>query len=175
MLNNNYLRALPYELGKLFQLATLGLKVGWVFFQKRIFIILFRATRLGLMCCSCSQKWMERESSWTLCSTTLLCPPATHSPGKYSDQISSFLGKHSNKHFMSLVQALDPASTLGQGEPYRPFHSHVLQCSLWQVVPSFIAPLFIFLLTRTQINLPRYATRSLYGYCPQWALNWEYR
>ena len=27
MLNNNYLRALPYELGKLFQLATLGLKV----------------------------------------------------------------------------------------------------------------------------------------------------
>ena len=28
MLNNNYLRALPYELGKLFQLATLGLKVG---------------------------------------------------------------------------------------------------------------------------------------------------
>ena len=23
--------------------------------------------------------------------------------------------------------------------------------------------------------LSRYATRSLYGYCPQWALNWEYR
>jgi hypothetical protein len=27
MLANNYLRALPYELGKLFQLTTLGLKV----------------------------------------------------------------------------------------------------------------------------------------------------
>ena len=26
--------------------------------------------------------------------------------------------------------------------------------------------LFVFL---------RYATRGLYGYCPQWALNWEYR
>ena len=24
-------------------------------------------------------------------------------------------------------------------------------------------------------NLSRYATRGLYGYCPQWALNWEYR
>ena len=23
--------------------------------------------------------------------------------------------------------------------------------------------------------LLRYATRGLYGYCPQWALNWEYR
>ena len=21
----------------------------------------------------------------------------------------------------------------------------------------------------------RYATRQMYGYCPQWALNWEYR
>ena len=21
----------------------------------------------------------------------------------------------------------------------------------------------------------RYATRAMYGYCPQWALNWEYR
>ena len=40
---------------------------------------------------------------------------------------------------------------------------------------KFHSSFFIFLLTSTQTNLPRYATRSLYGYCPQWALNWEYR
>lgn len=31
LLNNNQLRVLPFELGKLFQLQTLGLKGEWLF------------------------------------------------------------------------------------------------------------------------------------------------
>ena len=46
------------------------------------YIIQSRAIPLGPMCCSCSLKWMERESFWTSCLTTWQCLPATHSPGK---------------------------------------------------------------------------------------------
>ena len=156
MLNNNYLRALPYELGKLFQLATLGLKVRLSNFRSRkIYTISFRATHLGLMCCSCSRKWMAQESSWTSCSTILQCPPAIHSPGKHSNWIFFWIfgdlcihqqKLQSNEFWciMSIVQALDPASALGQGQPHCSFHSHVLQCSLRQVAPVSLLFLYVF-------------------------------
>ena len=83
---------------------------------------------------------------------------------------------------MSIFQALDPAAAFGQGQPHRPLHSHVLQCSLRQVTASLshVFPAFALfkLPEKSMVSncvLSRYATRSLYGYCPQWALNWEYR
>ena len=178
MLNNNYLRALPYELGKLFQLTTLGLKAISSKSRKKSFHN-FRAILLGLMYCNCSPKLMAQENSWTSCWTTWQCLQATHSPG---EQI--IISKCHN--FMSIFQALDPAAAFGQGQPHRPLHSHVLQCSLRQVTASlshvFPANLLLLLFLNSQKKsmvsncvLSRYATRSLYGYCPQWALNWEYR
>ena len=128
MLNNNYLRALPYELGKLFQLTTLGLKAISSKSRKKSFHN-FRAILLGLMYCNCSPKLMAQENSWTSCWTTWQCLQATHSPG---EQI--IISKCHN--FMSIFQALDPAAAFGQGQPHRPLHSHVLQCSLRQVTAS---------------------------------------
>ena len=65
MLNNNYLRALPYELGKLFQLATLGLKVclsDWEFsfIQYQIFVkSRFKSSKSG-------------QSPWVWCAAVVL-------------------------------------------------------------------------------------------------------
>jgi len=36
-------------------------------------------------------------------------------------------------------------------------------------------PTALFTVMCYNVLCDRYATRSLYGYCPQWALNWEYR
>ena len=146
MLNNNYLRALPYELGKLFQLTTLGLKAISSKSRKKSFHN-FRAILLGLMYCNCSPKSMAQENSWTSCWTTWQCLQATHSPG---EQI--LISKCHN--FMSIFQALDPAAAFGQGQPHRPLHSHVLQCSLRQVTASlshvFPANLLLLLFLNSQ-------------------------
>ena len=148
MLNNNYLRALPYELGKLFQLTTLGLKAISSKSRKKSFHNL-RAILLGLMYCNCSPKLMAQENSWTSCWTTWQCLQATHSPG---EQI--IITKCHN--FMSIFQALDPAAAFGQGQPHRPLHSHVLQCSLRQVTASlshvFPAKLLLLLFLNSQKN-----------------------
>jgi len=37
------------------------------------------------------------------------------------------------------------------------------------------APTALFTVMSYNVLCDRYATRNLYGYCPQWALNWEYR
>ena len=36
-------------------------------------------------------------------------------------------------------------------------------------------PTALFTVMCYNVLCDRYATRGLYGYCPQWALNWEYR
>ena len=55
---------------------------------------------------------------------------------------------------MSIFQALDPAAAFGQGQPHRPLHSHVLQCSLRQVTASlsnvFPANLLLLLFLNSQ-------------------------
>lgn len=41
-------------------------------------------------------------------------------------------------------------------------------------VPNF-PPLAVFTVMCYNVLCDKYATRQLYGYCPSWALNWEYR
>lgn len=47
------------------------------------------------------------------------------------------------------------------------------------VIVSFCLVAFFFLASFTvmcyNVLCDKYATRQLYGYCPSWALNWEYR
>ncbi|MEQ2171834.1 CCR4-NOT transcription complex subunit 6-like, partial [Goodea atripinnis] len=95
LLNNNLLRVLPYELGRLFQLQTLGLK------DKRAFVSLF------------------------------LFPV----------------------HPEQLPQR--PWITLKERD---------------QMIPTAVFTVMCY-----NVLCDKYATRQLYGYCPSWALNWEYR
>ena len=146
------------------------------------YIIQFRAIPLGLMCCSCSLKWMERESFWTSCLTTWQCLPATRSPGKY--------WRYFYRHYW-YVHISGPGSSCsrwtGQTPPpfsqscatmffvtgdtilYTPLNPHAF------AVKFLVIALFNERERFSILHSSRYATRSLYGYCPQWALNWEYR
>ena len=36
-------------------------------------------------------------------------------------------------------------------------------------------PLALFTVMCYNVLCDRYATKAMYGYCPNWALNWEYR
>ena len=129
MLNNNYLRALPYELGKLFQLATLGLKVCqdliiFVFTQKS-----FQGNPLG------------------------------------SDVLQLFSEVNGTRKLLDFM--LDNLAVSSSHPPSRPWI---------QLSPLDRAnPTALFTVMCYNVLCDRYATRGLYGYCPQWALNWEYR
>ena len=58
LLNNNQLRVLPFELGKLFQLQTLGLKGEWTFG-----IVFFRPyPRFVLARLNCGVCWFRQET-----------------------------------------------------------------------------------------------------------------
>lgn len=51
--------------------------------------------------------------------------------------------------------------------------SSVITC-LSQLV-SYLLVAAIFTVMCYNVLCDKYATRQLYGYCPSWALNWEYR
>lgn len=53
-------------------------------------------------------------------------------------------------------------------------HFGVFIRHLLEFLSSFPAPA-LFSVMCYNVLCDKYATRQLYGYCPSWALNWEYR
>lgn len=48
-------------------------------------------------------------------------------------------------------------------------------CTIWAKGIKILPPLAVFTVMCYNVLCDKYATRQLYGYCPSWALNWEYR
>jgi hypothetical protein len=46
-------------------------------------------------------------------------------------------------------------------------------CSVWRAAFCFISGIFTVMCYNVLCD--KYATRQMYGYCPSWALEWEYR
>ncbi|KAF4790863.1 CCR4-NOT transcription complex subunit 6 [Turdus rufiventris] len=117
-LNNNLLRVLPFELGKLFQLQTLGLK-GNPLTQDILNL------------------YQEPDGTRRLLNYLL-------------DNLAGTAKRIS-------TEQPPPRSWIMLQEPDR------------------TRPTALFSVMCYNVLCDKYATRQLYGYCPSWALNWEYR
>ncbi|KAL4659817.1 CCR4-NOT transcription complex subunit 6-like isoform X1 [Arapaima gigas] len=117
LLNNNQLRVLPFELGKLFQLQTLGLKGN----------------------------------------------PLTQ------EILSLYQEPDGTRRLLNyLLDNLAGTTKLSTEQP--PPRSWVILQE-----PDRTRPAALFSVMCYNVLCDKYATRQLYGYCPSWALNWEYR
>jgi len=113
LLNNNHLRVLPYELGRLFQLQNLGLKGNPL--TQEIMVI-------------------------------------------YNDTNGT------QKLLSYLLDNLNITASRPPSRPWIPL-GH----------PDRTKPTSIFTVMCYNVLCEKLATRQLYGYCPNWALSWEYR
>ncbi|XP_026307243.2 CCR4-NOT transcription complex subunit 6 isoform X2 [Piliocolobus tephrosceles] len=112
-LNNNLLRVLPFELGKLFQLQTLGLKGN----------------------------------------------PLTQ------DILNLYQEPDGTRRLLNYL--LDNLSVTTEQPPPRSW--------IMLQEPDRTRPTALFSVMCYNVLCDKYATRQLYGYCPSWALNWDYR
>ncbi|GCB65525.1 hypothetical protein scyTo_0004812 [Scyliorhinus torazame] len=113
LLNNNLLRVLPYELGRLFQLQTLGLKGN----------------------------------------------PLSQ------DILNLYQEPDGTRKLLNYM--LDNLAVHPEQLPPRPW---ITLKERDQVLPTALFTVMCY-----NVLCDKYATRQLYGYCPSWALNWEYR
>ncbi|XP_051955262.1 CCR4-NOT transcription complex subunit 6-like, partial [Xyrauchen texanus] len=113
LLNNNCLRVLPYELGRLFQLQTLGLKGN----------------------------------------------PLSQ------DILSLYQEPDGTRKLLNYM--LDNLAVHPEQLPQR---SWITLKEREQMMPTAVFTVMCY-----NVLCDKYATRQLYGYCPTWALNWEYR
>ncbi|KAG5853400.1 hypothetical protein ANANG_G00072890 [Anguilla anguilla] len=153
LLNNNQLRVLPFELGKLFQLQTLGLK-GNPLAQEILNL------------------YQEPDGTRRLLNYLLDNLAGTIKRSECGLRPLPVCG---HAHFLSVVR---PSPGLPTLTPRSADISHRAAPSRsWIILqePDRTHPAALFSVMCYNVLCDKYATRQLYGYCPSWALNWEYR
>ncbi|XP_077860443.1 CCR4-NOT transcription complex subunit 6 isoform X2 [Macaca mulatta] len=148
-LNNNLLRVLPFELGKLFQLQTLGLKGS----EEQI---------------NFQFKRSPGRVQWF---TPVI-------PALWGAEVGGSRGNPLTQDILNLYQEpdgtrrllnylLDNLSVTTEQPPPRSW--------IMLQEPDRTRPTALFSVMCYNVLCDKYATRQLYGYCPSWALNWDYR
>ncbi|XP_070954077.1 CCR4-NOT transcription complex subunit 6 isoform X2 [Macaca nemestrina] len=148
-LNNNLLRVLPFELGKLFQLQTLGLKGS----EEQINFQFKRSP--------------GRVQWFTPVIPALWGAEAGGSRGNPLTQDILNLYQEPDGTRRLLNYLLDNLSVTTEQPPPRSW--------IMLQEPDRTRPTALFSVMCYNVLCDKYATRQLYGYCPSWALNWDYR
>ncbi|XP_034397193.1 LOW QUALITY PROTEIN: CCR4-NOT transcription complex subunit 6-like [Cyclopterus lumpus] len=152
LLNNNLLRVLPYELGRLFQLQTLGLK-GNPLSQDILNLYQEPDGTRKLLNYMLDNLAVHPEQ----------LPQRPWITLKERDQMSpsgTFIGVE-----LPVGEELHGSDTSDTWKGETAVMGFVRFSLLQPVHPS----------CAYNVLCDKYATRQLYGYCPSWALNWEYR
>ncbi|XP_075553757.1 CCR4-NOT transcription complex subunit 6-like twin isoform X3 [Dermacentor variabilis] len=173
-LNHNHLRVLPYELGRLFRLHTLGLKGNPLAPEllnmynepngtPKLLAYLLENLGDGL-------HWEEDINAGTEClpgalSEDVIYPDST----EYivmGDQTWWSAYSNDSECIVCATAEADAYVTAVQ-PPQRPWVQVVHQMRS--------QPSTAFTVMCYNVLCDKYATRQVYGYCPAWALSWEYR
>ncbi|XP_064181284.1 CCR4-NOT transcription complex subunit 6-like [Anguilla rostrata] len=154
LLNNNQLRVLPFELGKLFQLQTLGLKGECRRGSGK------RAQSQDRFCVAVLIPTLRPLRSLRLMSVCLSVLSSSSVWTSSTDDRKSF--QHPPLCYPP------PSPTVPTEQP--PSRSWIILQE-----PDRTHPAALFSVMCYNVLCDKYATRQLYGYCPSWALNWEYR
>ncbi|XP_063521480.1 CCR4-NOT transcription complex subunit 6 isoform X2 [Pongo pygmaeus] len=148
-LNNNLLRVLPFELGKLFQLQTLGLKGS----EEQINFQFKRSPGRARWLTPVIPALWEAEAGGSRGN------PLTQ------DILNLYQEPDGTRRLLNYL--LDNLSVTTEQPPPRSW--------IMLQEPDRTRPTALFSVMCYNVLCDKYATRQLYGYCPSWALNWDYR
>lgn len=104
---------------------------------------------------SIKNSWLETFC----CVNMVLCSEALNEFGSHA----WLLGHQDNIPYLTIWACQGGCSNCG------------LSIELQSYTFSFFFPSALFSVMCYNVLCDKYATRQLYGYCPSWALNWEYR